>query len=126
MLKESIVAVYVTTPTNTVVESDCGSVGITDHEGDAPTRFVVELTHVQEPTEFADRGIDTPAQPESYANILPYVMDATTGCEVTRTNILLAPLPTMKEPVQLEKVTCDGSYTMSSVITLRGSCRYSR
>ncbi|KAL7680749.1 hypothetical protein Plhal304r1_c063g0150861 [Plasmopara halstedii] len=36
--------------------------GIIDHEGDAPTRCVVEHTHVQEPTEFADCGTDTFAQ----------------------------------------------------------------
>ncbi|KAL8008731.1 hypothetical protein Plhal710r2_c087g0182501 [Plasmopara halstedii] len=54
-------AVDATTSTNTVVESDCRSVGITDHKGDAPTRYVVEHTHVMESAEFIGRGTDTPA-----------------------------------------------------------------
>ncbi|KAL7685157.1 hypothetical protein Plhal304r1_c032g0103481 [Plasmopara halstedii] len=38
--KESTVAGYTNTLTNTVVEWDCGSVGTTDHKGNSPTRFV--------------------------------------------------------------------------------------
>ncbi|KAL7678431.1 hypothetical protein Plhal304r1_c113g0176591 [Plasmopara halstedii] len=59
--KESIVVGCANTPANTVVESDCGSVNTTDHKGDAPTRCVVEPTHVTELAELVDRCVGTPS-----------------------------------------------------------------
>ncbi|KAL7683868.1 hypothetical protein Plhal304r1_c039g0117261 [Plasmopara halstedii] len=47
MSKESTAAVYATTPTITVAESDCGSVGILDHKSDASARCVIEHINVK-------------------------------------------------------------------------------
>ncbi|CEG40516.1 uncharacterized protein PHALS_10710 [Plasmopara halstedii] len=95
------------TPTSTVAESICGT------------------KHVKKIKGICFRGIDTLALDAvesvvvldqrtiphdeniacEYAGLC--IVDATTGCEVTRTDVLLAPLPAMEELVQLEEVTND-------------------
>ncbi|KAL7681930.1 hypothetical protein Plhal304r1_c053g0138161 [Plasmopara halstedii] len=76
---------YANTSTNTVVESDCGSVG---------------TTTIKKSTKFADRDIDTPL----LMRLSPRVITE---------NVLLAPLSMMEELVQLEKFTYDDSFTTS-------------
>ncbi|KAL7688193.1 hypothetical protein Plhal304r1_c020g0073171 [Plasmopara halstedii] len=138
---EGIDYIHGNTPTHTVVKSDFRSMGITDHKGDSPTLCMVEHTDVKESTEFVDPGVDTPAlDATESANKLfqrttphdgnaagkyagPLIVDATTGCEVTRTDVLLGPLPTMKELVQLRKVINDD---FLHVMTLQRSSHYGR
>ncbi|KAL7683208.1 hypothetical protein Plhal304r1_c043g0123171 [Plasmopara halstedii] len=55
--KELTAAVYGTTPTDILVESDCGSVGTPK----VMLPLVMWLS-MKESTEFAGRGTDTPAQ----------------------------------------------------------------
>ncbi|CEG41113.1 uncharacterized protein PHALS_11278 [Plasmopara halstedii] len=124
MSKESSMTGYANTSTNTVVESDCGSVGTTDHKGDASNCHFVEHTYVKKSTKFADRDIDTPAldavesagelvQPPTphdgilHANTLIHIMWMQLLVVKLPENVLLAPLSMMEELVQLEKFTYD-------------------
>ncbi|KAL8016724.1 hypothetical protein Plhal710r2_c025g0101731 [Plasmopara halstedii] len=104
--KELTAAVYANSPINTVVESDCGLVVISDPKGHARTRCVIEHTHVNKSTEFGGRGtnisaldavessgalvqLTTPQYEKvacEYAN--SRIVDATTGCKITRTDVL--------------------------------------
>ncbi|KAL7690247.1 hypothetical protein Plhal304r1_c013g0050791 [Plasmopara halstedii] len=97
---------HATIPTNTVIESNCGSVGITDHIGYAPIRRAIEHTHVKGSTKCVNLGTDTPAL-DAVESADEFIQRTTPNDGIPEQLFFLAPLPTMEELMQFEEVTYD-------------------